>query len=158
MRFHSLAISWSLLGVVGSLSGVVGTCQELSGFVGSLLGLVGSCRELSGVCWDLSGVVGSLSGLVGSCRELSGVVGNVDFMESHFEGIAIVVNKISAEFPIPEILRSVPELQFLARVLRVQRFVGVARAKMLTSVACYLMSSKMSSTNESNSRGCMLAG
>ena len=29
-------------------------------------------------------------------------------MESHFEGIAIVVDKILAEFPIPKILRSVP--------------------------------------------------
>ena len=68
-------------------------------------GLVGSCRELSGVvrsCRELSGVVGS-------CRELSGVVGNVDFMESHFEGIAFVVDKIPAEFRIPEILRSVPD-------------------------------------------------
>ena len=84
VRFHSLAISRSLSGVVGSfreLSGVVGSCREL-------LGVVGSCREF-----------------VGTCRDLSG---NVDFMESHFEGIAIVVDKISAEFPIPEILRSVP--------------------------------------------------
>ena len=54
------------------------------------------------------GLVGDLSGLVGASRDLSGLVGNVDFMESHFEGIAIVVDKISAECPIPEILRSVP--------------------------------------------------
>ena len=73
------------------LSGLVGSCPDLSGVVGSLLGLVGRNRDLSGVC-----------------RDLLGGIGNVDFMESHFEGIAIVVNKILAEFPIPEILRSVP--------------------------------------------------
>ena len=62
-------------------------------------------------CRGLSGLVGAcrgLSGLVGTSRDFSGLLGNVDFMESHFEGIAVVVHKISAEFPIPEILRSVP--------------------------------------------------
>ena len=73
---------------------LVGACWDLSGLVGSLSGLVGSCPDLSGV--------------VGTCWDLLGLVGNVDFMESHFEGIAIVVNKISAKFPIPKILRSVP--------------------------------------------------
>ena len=63
--------------------------------------LVGACRDLVGTCRDLSG-------LVGTCWDLLGGIGNVDFMESQFEGIAIVVDKISAEFPIPEILRSVP--------------------------------------------------
>ena len=87
------------MGIVGTLLGVVGTCPELSGLVGSWWDLSGVCRDLSGVCRDLSGV----------CRDLSGGIGNVDFMESHFEGIAIVVNKILAEFPIPKILRSVPE-------------------------------------------------
>ena len=88
-----------------SAFGLVGACRGLSG-------LVGACGGLSRVCGEF---VGSLSGLVGTCRDLSscrdlwGVVGNVDFLESHFEGIAIVVDKISAEFPTPEILRSVPE-------------------------------------------------
>ena len=89
--------------------GLVGACWGLSG-------LVGSCREFVGACRNLSGVVGScreLSELVGS---LSGVVGNVDFMESHFEGIAIVVNKMLAEFPIPEILRSVPGKRFVGHL------------------------------------------
>ena len=71
-------------------------------------GLVVTCREFVGTCWEFVRSCRELLGVVGSCRELSGLVGNVDFMESHFEGIAIVVDKISAEFPIPEILRSVP--------------------------------------------------
>ena len=83
--------------------------------------LAWSCQDLSGLveacwgCWDLSGLVRSLLGLVGTCREvvrtcqeLSGGIGNVDFMESHFEGIAIVVDIILDEFLIPEILWSVP--------------------------------------------------
>ena len=37
----------------------------------------------------------------------------MDFMESHFEGIAIVVYKILVEFPIPEILRSVPGATYM---------------------------------------------
>ena len=63
-----------------------------------LSGLVGTCREFVGTCREF----------VRTCRDLSGGIGNVDFMESYFEGIAIVVNKILAKFPIPEILRSVP--------------------------------------------------
>ena len=88
-----------LLGIVRSLLGVVGTCRDL-GVVGSCQDLSGLCRDFVRTCWDLLGV----------CWDLSGGIGNVDFMESHFEGIAIVVNKILAEFPIPEILRSVPEI------------------------------------------------
>ena len=52
VRFHSLAISWSLLGVVWS-------CREVLGLVRSLLG----------VCWDLSGVVGTCQEFVGTCQE-----------------------------------------------------------------------------------------
>ena len=66
-----------------------------------LLGLVG-------ICQDLSGLVGTCWEVVGTCQELLGGTSNVNFMESHFEGIAIVVNKILAKFPIPEILWSVP--------------------------------------------------
>ena len=77
---ESVNVLWACWGLLG----LVGTCQDLSG-------LVGTCREFVGTCW-----------------ELWGGIGYVDFMESHFEGIAIVVNKILAEFPIPEILRSVP--------------------------------------------------
>ena len=65
-------------------------------------------KHLAQSCWDLSGLVrtcrefvGTCQEVVGTCQELSGGIGNVDFMESHFEGIAIVVNIISAEFPIP---------------------------------------------------------
>ena len=75
-----------------------------------LLGLV----RLVGTCWEFVGTCRDLSGLVGACQDLSGVVGNVDFMESHFEGITIVVNKILAKFPIPKILRSVPALCYNA--------------------------------------------
>ena len=50
VRFHSLAISRSLLGVVWS-------CRELPGIVGSLLGVVWSCRDLSGVCREFVGSV-----------------------------------------------------------------------------------------------------
>ena len=53
---------------------------------------------------ELSGVVGNCREFVGSCRELLELVGR-----NRECGIAIVVDKISAEFPIPEILRSVPE-------------------------------------------------
>ena len=74
--------------------GLLGVCWDLSGLVRSLLGLVGTCWDFYGVCQDLWG-------FVGICRDLSGVVGYVDFMESHFEGIAIVVYKILAKFPIP---------------------------------------------------------
>ena len=70
-----------------------GTCFSMKNQSMSF-GLVGACRDLLG--------------LVGTCRDLSGGIGNVDFMESHFEGIAIVVEKILAKFPIPEILWSVP--------------------------------------------------
>ena len=50
-------------------------------------------------------LVGSLSGVVGTCREELGmwILWNLTLRESQ-----IVVNKILAEFPIPEILRSVP--------------------------------------------------
>ena len=84
---------------------VLWACWGLSGLVGSLSGLVRTCQEFFGSCQELSGVVGT-------CQELLGLVGNVDFMESHFEGIAIVVDKISAKFPIPKILWSVPDHLF----------------------------------------------
>ena len=69
------------------------------------------CLELSGLvgaCWDLLWLVGSCWEVVKTCQELLGGIGNVDFMESHFEGITIVVNKFLAESPIPKILWSVP--------------------------------------------------
>ena len=87
-----------------------------------------ACQDLSGVCWDLSGFVETCQEFVGTCQDLlrlvrtcwdlSGLVRNVDFMESHFEGIAIVVDKIFAKFPIPKILWSVPE--FLKKPLSVK--------------------------------------
>ena len=52
VRFHSLAISQSLSGVVGSFW--------------DLLGLVGSYQEFVRTCWELSGPVGKMLGLVGS--------------------------------------------------------------------------------------------
>ena len=69
-----------------------------------LLGLVGACQEFVGTCQEF----------VGSCRELSGMW---IFMESHFEEIAIVVNKILAKFPIPEILQSVPDFRELNKYI-----------------------------------------
>ena len=87
---------------------------------------VGSCREFVGSCRELSGVVVGRD-LSGVCRDLSGGIGNVDFMESHFEGIAIVFYKISAEFPIPEILRSVP-VEAKVESITQQRNIGNALA------------------------------
>ena len=84
--------------VLRACRGLSGVCWDLSGLVGRLLGLVGTCRDLSGVCRELLG-------LVGVCRDLSGLVRNVDFMESHFEGIGqIPYSRDFAECPrmLPE--------------------------------------------------------